>query len=390
MCILIIVFDLVLDLDMDSKQIKRGRGHCPKCSKEYFNRYKPKECSNCGELIGGSYTSEKKAKNTENGHSAVRVTSSVISVATTKRGNRCFVTRDEMGNWMCLNNKCKDKRAMHVSSGETKQFTCEHINEAVDNTKPPLQQIYISDEALTNYPCNSNVNEKLTNANQFVKDNEFAPVVKVSNAKYAVYADATASNPLDFCHIDVTNQSMSCTGKDCRGYMAKGKHKRVKCNCIHMHMYCLAKKSEELELALEQLPEDEQLPAEHHNVNDERADTTISTKASFARDNAIEIALARQLPYKFEKETIDTILEHDVNTWKDIPHGWPEVFVPSYSNCQKCGFPLSPPKYHSGKRGNSYLITELNPFKIIDIKVKTCSNLTCQTMHQAVPFEIGE
>ncbi|XP_028417949.1 HMG domain-containing protein 3-like [Dendronephthya gigantea] len=170
---------------------------------------------------------------------------------------------------------------------------------------------------------------------------------------------------------------MSCTGKDCRGYMAKGKHKKVKCNCIHLHMYCLAQQSKETEPS--SLPDN---PTEEEQLPD------INSKAS-ARDYTVDIALARQLPYKFEKTTIETILEHDVNTWKGISDGWPEVFVPCCSDCQKCGSPLSPPKSHPGKKGNCYLITDLNPFKLISIKVKMCSNSACQAMHQAVPFDIG-
>lgn len=98
-------------LDMDSKGGKRGRGHCPKCSTEYFNWYKPKECSNCGEFIGGSHTSKKRSKSSVHISSAVTVTPSIVSVATTERGNRCFVMKDESGNWMCLNNNCRDKHA---------------------------------------------------------------------------------------------------------------------------------------------------------------------------------------------------------------------------------------------------------------------------------------
>ena len=159
---------------------KRGQGNCPKCSESYYNRYKPKDCSNCGEYIGGSYISNKKPKKIKKPPSAVRVTPSIASVMTTIRGNRCFVARNETGSWICLYKDCKDKRAMHVNSGVSKQFTCEHINMAVDNTNPPIQQFHIAAEEMSNYPCSSAVKEKLASSIQYANLNGFAPVVHIA------------------------------------------------------------------------------------------------------------------------------------------------------------------------------------------------------------------
>ena len=69
---------------------------------------------------------QKRPKSSVNIFSAVTVTPSIVSVATTKRGNRRFVTKDESGNWICLNNNCRDRRAMHVNSGEPKQYMRAH------------------------------------------------------------------------------------------------------------------------------------------------------------------------------------------------------------------------------------------------------------------------
>lgn len=302
---------------MDSTHKKRGQGNCPKCNESYFNRYKPKDCSNCGEYIGGSYTSKKKQK-LEKPASAVWVTPSIASVVTTNRGNRCFVARDdETGGWICLHGDCKEKRAMHVNSGETKHFTCKHINMAVDNAVPPIKQLHITADEISDYPCSSAVQEKLESSIRYASVNGFAPVVQITETKCAIYAGATASNPLGFCHLEVTEESMSCSGKDCHRLIARGKHKRIKSNCIHMYMYSLATKKGIMENdELEEIQQHEQEPTESELYEEQDAVDANETnqEVSSPRECKIDVALTRQLPYETDKEKIQKILMYDINT----------------------------------------------------------------------------
>ena len=280
---------------------------------------------------------------------------------------------------------------MHVNSGETKHFTCEHINMTVDDTNPPIKQLHITADEMSDYPCSSAVQEKLQSSIRYANVNGFAPVVQITQTKYAIYAGATASNPLGFCHLEVTGESMSCSGKDCRGFMARGKHKRIKSNCIHMYMYFLATKKRVTE------NDDEIQKHEEQTADKEVYEAPITVNANEAhqkvsspRECTIDVALTRQLPYEIDKEKIQKILMYDINTKSVSPDCWPNVFVPDDSACQRCGSPLSLPKPHPGTKGACYLISELNPFNIIDIKIKTCSNSSCQAMHQAVPFDLGK
>ena len=58
-----------------------------------------------------------------------------------------------------------------------------------------------------------------------------------------------------------------------------------------------------------------------------------------------------------------------------------------------CGSPpLGDPRTHPGQAQNTpcYLITELNPFKKVEIKVKICSSPTCSAMHQASVEKLGK
>ena len=34
---------------------QRGRGYCPGCKAEYFNRCKPPKCGMCGYALGGTF-----------------------------------------------------------------------------------------------------------------------------------------------------------------------------------------------------------------------------------------------------------------------------------------------------------------------------------------------
>jgi hypothetical protein len=72
-----------------------------------------------------------------------------------------------------------------------------------------------------------------------------APVVEVGDGVFAVYATASASNTLGFCHVkhNADLSSITCCGKNCRGIMSKAKQERTKSLCIHIHTLLSAIKS---------------------------------------------------------------------------------------------------------------------------------------------------
>ena len=71
--------------------------------------------------------------------------------------------------------------------------------------------------------------------------------------------------------------------------------------------------------------------------------------------------------------------------------GWPNNFTPEMKNCQLCGSPLRDAAVHPGQSipNTTYLITELNPFKHVHIRIKFCSSHSCSAMHQASVEKLG-
>ena len=223
---------------------KRGSGSCPNCKANYFNRYKPAFCQSCNYAIGGSYVPKpKKAKGII--LPAVRVSENVISVSTSNRNDRCFVSRDGRV-WICLHELCKQRRAVCVQSGT--QFHCEHIDKAVDHLSEPRVKHEISTDTLMAYPCSGSVRDEMRGNLEDLSaryGTACAPVVEVGDGVFVVYATASASNTLGFCHVkrNADHSSITCCGKNCRGIMSKAKQERTKSLCIHVHTLLCAIKS---------------------------------------------------------------------------------------------------------------------------------------------------
>lgn len=90
------------------------------------------------------------------------------------------------------------------------------------------------------------------------------------------------------------------------------------------------------------------------------------------------------------KSNILISTEKDACSVMGLDSGWPHQFAPVEEICKLCSSPLSEPTFHPGQRGKSYLLTEMNPFKEIEIKVKCCKSNKCKAMHQSIPTEIGK
>ena len=109
----------------------RGQGSCPNCATVYFNRSKPVECSNCGYHLGGSAAAKMPKLSCP---VAVHIHGGLYSVRTSTRDDRCFVYK-ECDNWICLHSKCKDIRAMYVSSNRTDEFSCQHLKHVAESVE---------------------------------------------------------------------------------------------------------------------------------------------------------------------------------------------------------------------------------------------------------------
>ena len=69
------------------------------------------------------------------------------------------------------------------------------------------------------------------------------PVIEIPGGVFSVYANATASNPLGFCHVKRNNDfSLTCSGKNCRGIISKAKQEKTRALCIHGHTLLCALK----------------------------------------------------------------------------------------------------------------------------------------------------
>ena len=161
---------------MPSTHKKRGQANCPKYSESYYNWYKRKDCSNCGEYIGCSCISNKKDKKIK---PPVRLTPSIASVMTSICGNRYCVARNETGSWICLYKGCKGKCAMHVNAVCKSSL---HTSMVIWHWITQTQQFNnsIAAEEMSKYPCSSAVQEKLASSIQYATLDGFAQVVQIA------------------------------------------------------------------------------------------------------------------------------------------------------------------------------------------------------------------
>ena len=113
---------------------------------------------------------------------------------------------------------------------------------------------------------------------------------------------------------------------------------------------------------------------------------------SLQRKSTILLAYkTRSLPYQFPRHLLDSIMARDSCTLFGVEGSWPSLFQPSVDNCGLCESPLGRPINHPGQQSNSaYLVTELNPFKKVDVKVRVCQSKQCMAIDQPFPADIGK
>ncbi|CAB4038150.1 Hypothetical predicted protein, partial [Paramuricea clavata] len=324
------VFAMTIDDDdvptTSSGRCTCGKGSCPQCEKPYANRCKPHDCSKCGFLLGGSYVPKKKAVKATVPASTIvfsNETTTIYSVVTTTRNNRCFVVV-ENGLTICPNGVCKESRSVFINSGQTEAFM-------YDSVKSVLFGV--------------------------VKENSNLPhAVQVSAKRFAIFSLPSTSNPIGYTHMSKENPFYSCTSKYCRTVKVKTKQLGLRNICMHIHMLlcCLQNNDEIYNIPRCQSVED--------TIEEDAA-----KEDSVSRQNTKQLYSNFQLPYKVETTTLAKNKELDCKALLG-KGGWPDVFEPNEMCCGLCKSELSASRTHPASNGKGILITCLNPFRKISIK----------------------
>ena len=287
----------------------RGRGSCPRCHVEYFNRSKPPNCGNCGHHLGGTFQGARK-KTKSASPAVLEITQGVFSCRTTGRDDRCFVTSSG-DMWLCTHEACKVARSVYVNSDLAPQYECDHVKLAKNTDIAGPLATY--SPSILSYPCRDSVQ---ANLNEVVSSLPPATpaVVQVSDQVFAVFGLPTASNPLGFCHVkrEGRNKSgYSCTARDCRSFSSKGKGSTAKAFCLHLHL---------LFASLEQFS-----PAEQAGPSSSSSSSSSASQSepvvsfdsedvedSLQRKSTILLAYkTRSLPYQFPRQFLHSIMARD-------------------------------------------------------------------------------
>ncbi|CAB4033203.1 Hypothetical predicted protein, partial [Paramuricea clavata] len=319
---------------------QRGRGSCPNCKAQYFNRYKPSKCGMCGYALGGTF--EPSTKKVKYSPKAVEISKGVYSVTTSTRDDRCFVTTD--GNlWFCSLEECKIARSVQHNSSRLAEFSCRHIDEVKFCDKSPPVAILKPD--LDNFVCSETLRNSIQDVLNVAGSMPMASAaVQVSDAMFCAFGPITAT----ILHSCFVTNTLDTTGDTNNATF-------------------------EAESSTEPGP----------TVNSSELTKRLST-LSLAEKVKI-------LPYILPHDLLQSVAKRDACTLLGVGEMWPNSFIPDLENCQLCGSVLGDTCIHPGQSQNNpcYLLTELNPFKQVDIKVKFCSSRDCYAMHQASVEKLG-
>ena len=162
---------------------------------------------------------------------------SIFSAKTSTRDDCCFVMK-EGDMFFCSHKDCMSVRATFVSSGRAGPFSCKHSDECTDAV-PPQESFELSRDKIEDYNGDGSYKEMLTAL--LASQNSIAAVVKVSDISYAVLGFPSSNNTLGYSHVKIVDGILTCSSKDvdCRSFVAKGRYKRGKKFCIHLHaIFC--------------------------------------------------------------------------------------------------------------------------------------------------------
>ena len=381
----------------------RGQGSCPNCATVYFNRSKPVECSNCGYHLGGSAAAKMPKLSCP---VADHIHGGLYSLRTSTRDDRCFVYK-ECDNWICLHSKCKDIRAMYVSSNQTDEFSCQHLKHVAESVE--ASGIFpLTEDKISSYPCDSATKEMLK---KVVVPAGHQAVYKVSDRTFVVYCQPSATNTLGFCHVKAEDGKNGKYHKCCcKGFLAKGKQEKSRAICDHLHvLFCCTELHNTVYSSTTVLSTSAASPSSESTSSlseDPQHAVSTSPAAPFSsesisslsedpqqpvsRASTLQLYANEKLPYRYSTQFLNLVSRKDAATHLSCSgQGWPSIFEVADASCRLCGNPLGQSKVHSGSRGGSVLYSNLNPFKKVVVRVKECSLSLCKAMHRVFPTEKG-
>ena len=400
------------------KATEREKVICRSGGRQYASRWKPKACE-WGFEPGGSFKPTTTPKvtagpkcvkvfrvETTDGHSII-----FYSIRTTTRDDRCFAlhntsTHGSGSTSVCYNKKCKDLRSSFYASGKLEEFACEHLN-VVSQVEEPIYQTSFSAQEIAAFTPDFIIQ----NSMEVFQEQHYPTVVKISSRVYAVRGEGSTTNPMSYGHVKVEEQQpgggdiwkLKCVSESCKKPYGRTKHVQRKKLCLHIHYALLARKLKE-NVAVHRLTAVERLQGHKeisNSVGPTHADTVERWQAELAsltlsRASTLTAQLNRALPYEIPPLLLKRLFEHDAATHLALSNGWSTRFVPSESDCSLCGSPLSEPTFPTGQGqgtsqfGNAFLVTNLNPFKRIQVMVKKCKSRSCEAVYQSFPFEQGK
>ena len=428
------------------KWTARGTGKCPKCNFPYSTFRKPPNCAECNFFLGGKYvhnpeTVSHKKKKLDN-PSSVKVCSfsgnNLYSMKLTCRDDRCFCLVSDTSR-LCYFSSCKSFRSVTAASGqaELNKFSCKHL-EQVKQSVCAVEDYKLSPQQVSAYPGGSDIQAKMLDAVGHANELGVPQVVRVSETSYAVCGmpDTFAEN--GFVHLKQVNGIFSCTVKNCRTF-AGGKQLKSRNVCMHIHLVscCLglwkspSTSTEPASTALHSAPSISTPPISVSSnfiaTNSPSSSSTVHTctvlnnipidsapscstaapnsststscssglnsagsTSSVSRTSTVKLNLANWYPYHIPLHVINAPRDCDCNTCKGADGGWPKEFIPEEQNCRLCGADLRPPRCHPGSQGKGFLLTNMNPFLEVNIKVKICGKVECQAMHQPQVYDLGK
>jgi hypothetical protein len=279
----------------------------------------------------------------------------------------------EGNSLMCHHHTCKQKRAILVNSQKVADFKCEHLQKMQDCTTA-LSTFEKYQGGNISYPCDDNTRKSLCELATECEAMQIPIAVQVSPSMYCVFGSATADSPTGYSHVRVTDTEIKCCSKNCRSTVIKAKQQRAKKVCTHIHVL--------LSLGIFKDMDTNNSPSapSHLDPENQSVESGDQTKSRLA---TIELKMRKTIPYQIPLNIIQQAGKIDAH-----PSGWQQTFEPEQENCELCSNKLGPSKAHQGQRGRSVLITNMHPFKTVQILVKMCSN--CSAMHQVFPYNLGK
>lgn len=335
----------------------------------------------------------------------------IYSVQSSVRDHRCLVTIEGRLQ-VCEKDKCKQNRAVHLAGDNDQPFSCKHIELTANAERSSFLSV-LDESKISTYPCDADTKDHLRKC---IRPG-FPAVVQVSEGMYAVYGTPSASTPLGFCHVKKNETGrMICSSKECRKASRNTKTAKTRLFCMHVNILCCVL-GQQRPTDYQHISEETEHPhkpntntgalvsspstsSQARQVQTSETAATQTPTLKTCGDDSKNISVSstptialnehRSLPYEIPTNILMRCKEMESKTCLRVAGGFPEIFQPRDTTCGRCKSVLNGPRIHSGGKGEGLIISELTPFKTVQVRVKYCSNKECQAMHQPSLHEYGK